>query len=159
VNHRFLIASPGPATYIPDTTPPVNRFRRSSSRSLLTNRGFDIVSFFSTYTERGNLGVDANEEATSGLNHEGREYGCDTNGWSAPCERWVRKSGRSKGGACSGAESVGPTRDEEPERQGKTVLYYSNRGPGSLLHHEDELDESERISREHLPCQRRRNFT
>ena len=31
------------ATYMPDTIPPVIRFRRNSSRSLLTNRGFDIV--------------------------------------------------------------------------------------------------------------------
>ena len=31
------------ATYMPDTVPPVNRFRRNLSRSLLTNHGFDIV--------------------------------------------------------------------------------------------------------------------
>jgi hypothetical protein len=28
---------------MPDTVPPVIRFRRNLSRSLLTNRGFDIV--------------------------------------------------------------------------------------------------------------------
>ncbi len=28
---------------MPDTVPPVIRFRRNSSRSLLTNHGFDIV--------------------------------------------------------------------------------------------------------------------
>ena len=31
------------ATYMPDTVPSVNRPRRNCSRSLLTNRGFDIV--------------------------------------------------------------------------------------------------------------------
>jgi DNA-binding CsgD family transcriptional regulator len=31
------------ATYMPDTVPPVNRFRRNLSRDLLTNHGFDIV--------------------------------------------------------------------------------------------------------------------
>ena len=31
------------ATYMPDTTPSVGRFRRSLSRRLLANRGFDIV--------------------------------------------------------------------------------------------------------------------
>jgi len=31
------------ATYMPDTVPPVTRFRRNLSRSLLTNRGFDIA--------------------------------------------------------------------------------------------------------------------
>src|SRR5262245_30932033 len=31
------------ATYMPDTAPTVNRSRRNSSRSLLTNRGFVIV--------------------------------------------------------------------------------------------------------------------
>jgi len=31
------------ATYMPDTVPPVTRSRRNLSRSLLTNRGFDIV--------------------------------------------------------------------------------------------------------------------
>ena len=36
------------ATYMPDTAPPVNRPRRNSSRSLLTNRGFDIILIFST---------------------------------------------------------------------------------------------------------------
>jgi hypothetical protein len=30
-------------TYMPDTVPPANRSRRNLSRSLLTNRGFDIV--------------------------------------------------------------------------------------------------------------------
>ena len=30
-------------TYMPDTIPPVARLRRNLSRSLLTNRGFDIV--------------------------------------------------------------------------------------------------------------------
>jgi hypothetical protein len=31
------------ATYMPDTVPPVIRFRRNFSRSLLTSCGFDIV--------------------------------------------------------------------------------------------------------------------
>ena len=35
----------------------------------------------------GTFGVDANGEATSGLNHEGEEYGCDTKGRSTPYER------------------------------------------------------------------------
>ena len=31
------------ATYMPDTVPPVTRFRRNLCRGLLTNCGFDIV--------------------------------------------------------------------------------------------------------------------
>src|SRR6185369_2175134 len=39
-NNRLTRAQ---ATYMPDTVPPVNRYRRNCSRSLLTNHGFDIV--------------------------------------------------------------------------------------------------------------------
>ena len=39
-NNRLTRAQ---ATYMPDTVPRVNRFRRNSSRGLLTNHGFDIV--------------------------------------------------------------------------------------------------------------------
>ena len=42
-NNRLTRAQ---ATYMPDTVPSVNRSRRNSSRRLLTNRGFDIVSSF-----------------------------------------------------------------------------------------------------------------
>src|SRR4029077_5820106 len=57
----------------------------------------------------GTFGVDANGEATSGLNHEGESTNATPRGGALRRSDEVRESGRSKGGACSGARSVRPT--------------------------------------------------
>ena len=59
--------------------------------------------------ERGNLGVDANGEVTSGWNHEGESTDATPRGGVPRMSDEVRESGWSKGGACSGAKSVRPT--------------------------------------------------
>jgi hypothetical protein len=61
--------------------------------------------------ERGTFGVDANGEATSGMNHEGESTDAASRDGAPRTSDEVCESGRSKGGACSGAKSVRPTRN------------------------------------------------
>jgi hypothetical protein len=87
--------------------------------------------------ERGNLGVDANEEATSGLNHERESTDAIPRDGAPRMSDEVRESGRSRG-----VRVAGPSKSVQPEMRSlkdkeKTVLHYANRIPGSLLHHED----------------------
>ena len=86
----------------------------------------------------GTFGVDANGEAASGLNHEGESTDATPRDGAPRMSDEVRESGRSKGGACSGAKSVRPTSDGRSLKdKAKTVLYYANRSPGSLLQGEE----------------------
>ena len=57
----------------------------------------------------GTFGADANEEATSGLNHEGESTNAAPRDGASRSSDEVRESERSEGGACSEAKSVGPT--------------------------------------------------
>ena len=57
----------------------------------------------------GTFGVDANGEATSGLNHEGESTNATPRDGASRSSNEVRESEWSKGGACSEAKSVGPT--------------------------------------------------
>jgi len=58
----------------------------------------------------GTFDVDANGEAASGLNHEGESTEATSRGGIPRSSNEVRESGRSEGGMCSEATSVGPTR-------------------------------------------------
>jgi hypothetical protein len=64
----------------------------------------------------GTFGVDANGEATSGLNQEGESTDATSRDGAPRMSDEVRESGRSKGGACSGAKSVRPTRDGRSQK-------------------------------------------
>ncbi len=57
----------------------------------------------------GTFGADANEEATSGLNHEGESTNAAPRDGASRSSDEVRESERSEGGGCSEAKSVGPT--------------------------------------------------
>jgi RNA-directed DNA polymerase len=57
----------------------------------------------------GTFGVDANGEATSGLNHEDERTEATPRDGAPWMSDEVRERGPSRGGACSGAESVRPT--------------------------------------------------
>jgi len=58
----------------------------------------------------GTFDVDANGEVTSGMNHEGESTEATSRGGIPRSSEEVRESGRSEGGMCSEATSVGPTR-------------------------------------------------
>ena len=58
----------------------------------------------------GTFGVDANGEATSGMNHEGESTNAAPRGGTLRSSGEVGESRWSEGGVCSEAASVGPTR-------------------------------------------------
>ena len=58
----------------------------------------------------GTFGVDANGEATSGMNHEGESTNATSRGGTLRSSDEAGENRRSEGGVCSEATSIGSTR-------------------------------------------------